>query len=52
MPFYDLIFDAKADEFVNIYSEAFPDEKARVLNILNEIDPTNAEKYKKILTNN
>ncbi|MBN2521116.1 MAG: DUF4835 family protein [Bacteroidales bacterium] len=52
MPYYDLIFDAKADEFVNIYTEAFPDEKARVLNILNEIDPSNTEKYKKILSSN
>ena len=49
MPYYKLIFNAKADEFVNIFSEAFPDEKARVLNILNEIDAPNGEKYKKIL---
>ena len=49
MPYYDVIFNAKVDEFVNIFSEAFPDEKARVMNILNEIDPTNTDKYKKIL---
>ncbi len=50
MPYLDLIFDAKADEFINIYSEAFPDEKARVVNILSEIDPANQEKYRGIIT--
>ena len=44
-------FAAKADEFVNIYSEAPPMEKPRVVNILREIDPTNTNKYQKILTN-
>lgn len=46
-----LLFDAKADEFVNIFSESFPDEKARVFNILKEIDPANISKYNKIMTN-
>ena len=52
MPFLDIIFDAKADEFINIFSEAFPDEKARVVNILTEIDPANQEKYRKIISSN
>jgi hypothetical protein len=43
-----LMFDAKADEFVNVFSESFPDEKARVVNILNEIDPAHIAKYNKI----
>lgn len=50
MPYYDIILDAKSDEFVNIFSESFPDEKARVVNILSEIDPSNQEKYRKIIT--
>lgn len=45
-----LWFNAKADELVNIYSSAFPDVKAKVVAILSETDPGNANKYKKILT--
>ncbi len=44
-----LFFDAKSDELVNIFSESFPSEKARVVNILTEIDNANAGKYQKIL---
>ncbi|HPD96029.1 MAG TPA: DUF4835 family protein [Tenuifilaceae bacterium] len=44
-----LFFDAKSDELVNVFSESFPTEKARVVNILTEIDNSNASKYKKIL---
>lgn len=43
-----VIFDAKADEFINVFSESFPEERARVLSILNEIDPANSTKYKAI----
>lgn len=44
-----LFFDAKADELVNIFKESFNDEKTRVYNLLNEIDPANISKYKKII---
>jgi hypothetical protein len=44
-----LFFDAKSDELVNIFSESFPSEKARIVNILTEIDNANAGKYQKIL---
>jgi hypothetical protein len=40
---------AKGDEIVNIFSEAFPDEKARVYNIMKEVDPANSTKYEKIM---
>lgn len=43
-----LVLDAKADEFVNIFSASFVEEKNRVLTILNEIDPSNQPKYQKI----
>ena len=46
-----IIFDAKADEFVNIFSESFTEEKGRVLKILKEIDPSNSRKYEKITSN-
>lgn len=44
-----VFFNAKSDEIINIFSGAFPDEKAKVVNLLNEIDPTNSNKYQKIL---
>ncbi len=46
--FYDLILDTKSDELINVFSESFMAEADRVYNILVEIDPTRAEKYKKI----
>ncbi|MEO5570099.1 MAG: DUF4835 family protein [Bacteroidia bacterium] len=45
------LFTAKADEIVNIFSQAFPDVKARILNTLNEIDPANGSKYQQIMKN-
>lgn len=44
-----LIFDAKADEMVKVFSESFVEEKNRVHNMLTEMDQTNASKYKSIL---
>lgn len=46
-----VFFNAKSDEIINIFSGAFQDEKAKVVNLLNEIDPTNSNKYQKILAN-
>lgn len=43
-----LFFDAKNDELVKVFSESFPDEKNRVVQILIEIDPSNTAKYNKI----
>jgi hypothetical protein len=40
---------AKGDEIISIFSEAFPDEKARVYNIMKEVDPANSSKYEKIM---
>jgi uncharacterized protein DUF4835 len=44
-----VLFDAKADEIVNIFSEAFPEEKRRVYNILKEVNPANTSKFEKLL---
>jgi len=44
-----LFFDAKSDEIVKIYSEAFPNEKARIVKTLVEIDPSHSTKYQAIL---
>ena len=46
-----LFFDAKSDEITKIYSEAFPNEQARIVKILTEIDPTNSSKYQGITQN-
>jgi hypothetical protein len=51
MYFLQIVMEAKTDELVNIYSQAFPEEKSRVVQILNEIDPANKSKYDKIITN-
>jgi hypothetical protein len=43
-----MFFDSKVDELINVFSKSFPDERTRVLAILNEIDPSNGNKYSKI----
>lgn len=43
-----IVIDAKSDELINIYSGAFPEERSRVLMILNEIDPANKAKYERM----
>jgi Domain of unknown function (DUF4835) len=48
MYFLQLIIEAKADELINVFSPAFPEEKSRVVLILTEIDPANKSKYEKI----
>ncbi len=45
-----VFFNAKSDEFVNIFSEAPPMDKPRVVNMLREIDPTNTSRYQQILS--
>lgn len=52
MYFVQIIIEAKSDEFVNIFTEAFPEEKSRVVQILTEIDPANKEKYEAIASAN
>jgi hypothetical protein len=52
MYFVQIVIDAKSDELVNIFSEAFPEEKSRVIQILTEIDPANKTKYEKISASN
>ncbi|MFC2151890.1 DUF4835 family protein [Bacteroidota bacterium] len=46
--FYDLVMNSKSDELINIFSESFMAEADRVYTTLVEIDPTRADKYKKI----
>lgn len=44
-----LLMEAKADEFINIMSEASTTEKARGSNMLIKLDPANASKYEEIM---
>jgi hypothetical protein len=44
-----IIADSKRDELVNIFSEGVATEKSNAVKILNEIDPSNAMTYQKIL---
>jgi len=52
MYFMQVTIEAKTDEMVNVFSQSFPEEKGRVLQILNEIDPANKNKYEKITASN
>lgn len=52
MYYLQIVMESKADELVNIFSQAFPEEKSRVVQILNEVDPANKSKYEKILASN
>lgn len=51
MHLMQVIFDSKADEWVNLFSGSFPEEKNRVMLMLKEIDPSNSNKYQKIVQN-
>jgi hypothetical protein len=52
MYFLEIILEAKSDELINIFTDAFPEEKSRVVQILTEIDPANKVKYEKINASN
>ena len=43
-----MFFNSKADEIVNMYSDAPREEQNKVVNLLNSIDPANTNKYQKI----
>lgn len=43
--------DAKRDEIINIFSNATPAEKKSVYDLLIDIDPSQSERYKPILSN-
>ena len=47
-----MFFDAKSDEIINIYSQAFPDEQSKVINLLGDLDPSNSNKYQNIVKTN
>jgi hypothetical protein len=50
MYYLQVFFDAKSDELVNLFSESFPAEKTRVVNILTEVDNANVSKYNRIMS--
>ena len=44
-----LVFDAKVDELVSVYTESYPEERSRAHTILIEVDKPNIKKYNAIL---
>lgn len=44
----NVLFDAKSQEFIDIFSESPMDEKNRVIQMLSEMDPANSGKYKQM----
>jgi len=44
-----LIIDAKADEFIDVFSEGNSTEKSRAMNLLKKLDPANASRYEDIM---
>jgi hypothetical protein len=50
MHFLQVILETKSDEFVSIFQSSTEDEKRRVMAVLNQIDPTHSDKYRKILS--
>lgn len=47
-----LFMEAKREEFINIFSDAAPMDKTKAVNILKEIDPSHANDYQKIISQN
>lgn len=45
----ELFFNAKTDEVINIFKKAIPNEKTKIIELLNSIDPSNTNKYNKII---
>ena len=43
-----IVFDAKSNEWVDMFSNGTPDEKSRIVRLLKEIDPPNISKYDRI----
>jgi hypothetical protein len=43
-----LFFNAKADELVNIFKGASPEEKNKIMELLSTLDPSRTNKYSKI----
>ena len=48
MHYFQVTLDAKADEIVQIFSEANQADKQRVYNIMTKIDPANTSKYERL----
>jgi hypothetical protein len=47
-----IVIEAKSEELINVFTESFPEEKSRIVQILAEIDPSNKTKYQRITAAN
>ncbi len=52
MYLFRLLWMQNPMRLINIFSEAFPEEKSRVVQIMTEIDPANKAKYENINSSN
>jgi hypothetical protein len=43
------LFNAKADEIINIFKEGTSSEKSTAIEVMNLVDPSNANKYARIM---
>lgn len=44
----NIFFDAKASELINVFSDGNPQDKVKAYNLLVELDPTKADRYRKL----
>jgi hypothetical protein len=44
-----ILFLAKSEEFISIFKQASPTDKAKAYNLLKEVDAPNANKYQQII---
>lgn len=51
MYYLQIVVEAKADEWINIFKASFEAEKTKIYALLNEIDPAHKDKYNQILKN-
>lgn len=47
-----IFFNAKVDEIVNVFSDAPREEKSKIIELMNTIDPINTNRYQKIMDSN
>ena len=47
-----IFFNAKCDEIINLFCKGTSEEKAKLIDLLNSVDPANTNKYSKIQTCN
>lgn len=50
MHYFQVVLDAKAEEIVQVFSEAQPADKTRIYSVMSTIDPANTSRYEPLKT--